>query len=62
MLRMAILLFVLGLLAFLLSAFNVAALPLEVGKLLLIIFLVFSLLTFIVGVTTPRSFNDKLGK
>ncbi len=49
MLRAAIAFFVLGLLAYLLGAGGFGGLSVEIGKLLLLVFLVLSIVSFVVG-------------
>lgn len=55
MLRAAILFFALGLVAILFGAYSVAGLSLEVGKLLLFVFLALAVLTTVVGLVTGKS-------
>ncbi len=55
MLRAAIIFFVMGLLAFLFGAYGLAGVSIEVGKLLLVVFLVFSLISFVGGITTDKN-------
>lgn len=54
MLRAAIAFFVLGLLSMILGASGVAGLSIEIGKLLLAIFLVFAVISFVVSLITGR--------
>lgn len=54
MLRAAIAFFVIGILAMVLGAYNVAGLSVEVGKILLIVFLVLAVLSFAGSVVTGR--------
>lgn len=55
MLRAAIIFFVMGLLVFLLGLSGAAGVSEVVGRSLLVVFLVFSLISFIGGVTTERN-------
>jgi len=55
MLRAAIIFFVMGLLAFFFGAYGFAGVSIEVGKLLLVVFLVFSLISFVGGITTDKN-------
>lgn len=55
MLRAAIIFFVMGLLAFLSGLYGFAGFTIEVGKLLLVIFLVFSIISFVGGITTDKN-------
>lgn len=59
MLRAAIAFFVLGLVAFVLGAYNIAGVSIEVGKILLVVFLVFALISFLGGLTTGNT-KDRL--
>lgn len=59
MLRAAIAFFVLGLLAFIFGAYNIAGVSIEVGKILLVVFLVFALISFLGGLTTGKT-KDRL--
>jgi uncharacterized membrane protein YtjA (UPF0391 family) len=52
MLRAAITFFVLGLIAILFGAYNIAGISLEVGKLLLFVFLALAVLSAVVGLIT----------
>jgi uncharacterized membrane protein YtjA (UPF0391 family) len=54
MLRAAIIFFVIGLIAMFLGMGNVAGVSLELGKLLLFIFLGLAVLTFIISLATGR--------
>ena len=58
MLRAAITFFVIGLLAVILGAYNVAGISIEVGKILLFVFLALGVLSYLVALVsgrTPRS-------
>ncbi len=55
MLRAALSFFVLGLLALLLGAYNIAGLSIEVGKLLLFVFLALAVVSVLVGLVTGRT-------
>ena len=57
MLRAAITFFILGLVAYLFGAYGFAGVSIEVGKLLLVVFLVFALVSFLAGLTTGKSNN-----
>lgn len=57
MLRAAIAFFVLGLLSMLLGAYGVAGLSIDIGKMLLAIFLVFAVISFIGSLVTGRKTN-----
>ena len=59
MLRAAIAFFVLGLVAFILGAYNIAGVSNEVGKILLVVFLVFALISYLGGLTTGKA-RDRL--
>lgn len=54
MLRAAIAFFVIGLIAFVLGANNLAGLSVDLGKLLLSIFVILALVTFLVNLVTGR--------
>lgn len=54
MLRAAIGFFLIGLLALILGAGNIAGVSLEVGKLLLFVFLALAVLSVVVGLVTGR--------
>jgi len=49
MLRAAVIFFILAIVAVIFGAYGVAGLSMEIGKLLLIVFLVFAVITFIGG-------------
>lgn len=49
MLRAAIIFFVLGLIAMLFGAYGIAGVSIEVGKVLLMVFVVLAILSFVVG-------------
>lgn len=55
MLRAAITFFVIGLLLFVLGFYGVAGVSLEVGKLILFMFIIFSVITFIAALATGKS-------
>lgn len=59
MLKASISFFILGLLSFLLGIGGEANVSMQVGKYLLITFLVFSLISFIAGITTGET-KDKM--
>jgi uncharacterized membrane protein YtjA (UPF0391 family) len=54
MLRAAIAFFVIGLIAILLGANNIAGVSLEVGKVLLLVFLVLAVISFLFSMFTGR--------
>jgi uncharacterized membrane protein YtjA (UPF0391 family) len=54
MLRAAIAFFVLALLAFVLGAGGIAGVSMEIGKLLLFVFLVLALISFVISMITGR--------
>ncbi len=54
MLRIAVGFFIFGILAVLLGANNIAGLSIELGKTILYVFLVLSVLSFLVSVVTGR--------
>jgi uncharacterized membrane protein YtjA (UPF0391 family) len=55
MLKAAISFFVMGLLSFLLAVNEAAGVSMRVGKILLVMFLIFSLISFIGGITTGKT-------
>jgi uncharacterized membrane protein YtjA (UPF0391 family) len=55
MLRAAIIFFIVGLLAMVLGAYNVAGLSLEVGRLLLGVFVVLAIISLVAGLITGRT-------
>jgi len=57
MLRAAIAFFVLAIIAYFLGAGNVGGLSMEIGKLLLIVFVALALISLIVGMVTGRKTN-----
>lgn len=57
MLRAAIAFFILGVLSMLLGATGVAGLSIDIGKMLLAIFLVFAVISFIASLVTGRKTN-----
>lgn len=57
MLRAAIVFFVLGLIAMLFGAYGIAGVSIEVGKVLLMVFVVLAILSFVVGLV--RGGNGK---
>jgi len=54
MIRAAILFFVLALVAFVLGANGVAGLSMEIGRILLFVFLVLAVISFVVSLTTGK--------
>jgi uncharacterized membrane protein YtjA (UPF0391 family) len=57
MLRASVIFFVMGLLVYIFGALGYLGVSMEIGKLLLLTFLIFSFISFIGGVTTDRSHN-----
>lgn len=57
MLRAAIMFFALGLAAYVFGAYGFAGISVEVGRLLLVVFLVFALISFLAGLTAGRTKN-----
>ena len=55
MIRAAISFFIIAIVAFLLGANNIAGLSLEIGKILLIVFLVLAVLSFLFAVITGKN-------
>lgn len=55
MLRAALLFFVLGLIAMMLGAGGVAGVSLEVGRMLLVVFLVLAVVSFVASLITGRT-------
>jgi uncharacterized membrane protein YtjA (UPF0391 family) len=60
MLRASIVFFVLGLLAYFFGAYGFAGVSVDIGKLLLVVFLIFSLISFIGGLATGKTNGGKL--
>ena len=58
MIRAAITFFVIGLIAILFGAYNIAGVSIEVGKVLLFVFLALALLSLLVSVATGRRGRD----
>ncbi len=54
MVRAAIMFFILGLIAILLGASGVAGMSIEIGKILLVVFLVLAVLSFLVSLVTGK--------
>ena len=54
MLRAAFAFFVLAIIAFLFGAYGVAGLSIEIGKMLLVVFLILAILSFIGGMFTGK--------
>lgn len=54
MLRAAIIFFVLGIVSMVLGIYSIAGLSIEIGKLLLFVFLVFSIISFVAGLFKGR--------
>lgn len=55
MIRAAITFFIIALVAFILGANNIAGLSMEIGKILLIVFLILAALSFVYGMITGRN-------
>jgi uncharacterized membrane protein YtjA (UPF0391 family) len=60
MLKASIVFFVLGLLAYFLGAYELLGVSVDIGKMLLVVFLIFSLISFIGSLATGRTNGDKL--
>jgi uncharacterized membrane protein YtjA (UPF0391 family) len=58
MIRAAIGFFLIGLLAFTLGAYNIAGLSIELGKMLLLVFIVLAIISFLVKLTTGKRTKD----
>ncbi len=54
MLRAALMFFVLGLVAMLLGAGNIAGVSIEIGRTLLYVFLILAVISFIIGMVSGR--------
>jgi uncharacterized membrane protein YtjA (UPF0391 family) len=54
MLRAAIIFFVLALISILLGAYGIAGLSMEIGKILLTVFLILALVSFVVSLVTGK--------
>ncbi len=54
MLRAAIIFFVLALISILLGAYGIAGLSMEIGKILLTVFLILALISFVVSLVTGK--------
>lgn len=57
MLRASISFFVIGILAYVLGAYNIAGLSIDIGKIMLIIFLVLAVLSFLLTLITGKKSN-----
>ncbi|AGH94589.1 DUF1328 domain-containing protein [Pseudobdellovibrio exovorus] len=55
MIRAAITFFIIAIVAFLLGANNIAGLSMEIGKILLIVFLILAGLSFLYGILTGKN-------
>ena len=55
MLRAAIIFFILGLISVLLGAYGIAGLSIEIGRILLAVFLVFAVISFIASIITGKN-------
>ena len=60
MLRAAITFFVIGLVAMIFGAYGIAGLSVEVGKVLLMVFVVLAILSFVVGLIRGGGNNKRL--
>jgi uncharacterized membrane protein YtjA (UPF0391 family) len=54
MLNVSITFFVIALMAYMLGAFGLAGLSLEIGKMLLTVFLILSVVSFVLSLFTPK--------
>lgn len=54
MLRAAIAFFVIGLIAFILGAGNIAGVSIEIGQTLLVVFLVLAVISYLISLSTGR--------
>ncbi len=57
MLRAALAFFILGIIAILLGATGIAGLSIEIGKMLLVVFLILAVISFLAGVFTGKKTN-----
>lgn len=60
MLRAAITFFVLGLVAMLFGAYGIAGISIELGKILLMVFIALAVLTFLVGIARGGGSNPQI--
>lgn len=60
MLRAAIVFFILAIIAFALGASGIAGLSMEIGRILLFVFLVIALISFVVSLITGRNSKGRL--
>lgn len=58
MLRAAITFFILGLISMVLGASGVAGLSIEIGKILLTVFLIFAVISFIASIVTGKKVSN----
>ncbi|MFY7994220.1 MAG: DUF1328 domain-containing protein [Bacteriovoracaceae bacterium] len=54
MLRTAIIFFILGLVAMVFGAYGIAGLSIEVGKMLLMVFVILAIISFVAGLVTGK--------
>ena len=59
MIRAALSFFILALFAFVLGAYGVAGMSMEIGKILLVVFFIFAAVSFIGAMLTGRRINGK---
>lgn len=57
MLRVSISFFVIGLLAYILGAYNIAGLSIDIGKIILIVFVILAILSFLMTLITGKKTN-----
>ncbi len=55
MLRTAVSFFVLGLVAMLFGAYGIAGISIELGKMLLMVFVILAVISFVAGIVTGKS-------
>lgn len=60
MLRAAIIFFVLGLVAMLFGAYGIAGVSIELGKVLLMVFIVLAILSFVVGLIRGGNGSNRI--
>ncbi|HPI40286.1 MAG TPA: DUF1328 domain-containing protein [Pseudobdellovibrionaceae bacterium] len=59
MLRAAVAFFVIAVLAFIFGAYGIAGLSVDIGRMLLIVFLVLSVISFLVSMITGGKLNNR---
>jgi uncharacterized membrane protein YtjA (UPF0391 family) len=60
MLRAAITFFVLAFIAYIFGAYGIAGFSVDIGRMLLIVFLVLSVISFLVSMLTGKRLDDRL--